>query len=365
MSQQKIEKRRRNKARDAVRESDRARTLARRSAFPEVIYVPNNAPGTLIDEVKRSIEKLIDSAALDKNLRKNLSAVRTGKYQRNPRKTDLSVRLGNLVYELLNVNFQSIHRMAYDIEFDVGQRNPKCLTVIFRALDAPTSRVFCSPKRYTVEFDGRPLIVAYSDHAIERIGERTVIAPGSYIDRGKTFAFPYRHQYFELVFLPNREPALKIWDYCNPDTFLGSIHAELLGPDIATGKVEGFPYFSIGGKLCYYLVGYCPATARADLPEYLVLKTLLLPGMENTPEFDRFVRSRRLDTKARMEFCKRVGRASFAGLQKSRDFDLIRLLHEFAPQVKAIGDEVFDYPRNSIVKLRMKDVLAIQKHLTQ
>lgn len=361
----KLEKRRLKKAKESQRRKQWELVLRNRTAFPEIIYQTNNASGLLVDEVKRVVAELIDSPRLNKQLRSDLNAVRCGTYRQAPNQTDLSIRLGSLIYQHLEVNFQAIHRMAYDIEFDVGRRNLKRVTVIFRALDSPASRLFCSPKRFSVELDCRSLVIAFHSHALERIGERTVVDPVSYADRGKTFAFPYRYKHFEFVNLANGQPAIKVWDFCNPSTFLGTIHTELLGPSVTSGKVAGFPFLALGGEVCYYLVGYCPVEEWPSLPGYLILKTLLLPGMENTPEFERYVRDRRPDTKARADFGKRVRRATYAGLEKDRDFDLIRLLNELVPQVKTFNNVVFDYPESSAVALGLKDFLTVQKYLTQ
>ena len=337
--------------------------LAKRNAFPEIVFESTGAPELLVDKVRHILRELVDSPNLEKSLRKDLERVRSGDYQRKPGERQLASRLGELVYNQLGEDFQAIHRMAYDIDFDTGSRNPKKLTVVFRCLEKVTNKIFCSPKRFLVDFQSQQLVVAFDRHAIEQIGTRTVVNPSSYADRGKSFAFAYSYQYFDFTQLANGDPAIRIWDFCNPEQFMGDVHAELLGPDVSAAKVGGFPFLAKSGKLCYYLVGYCPLKQYLDLPEYLVLKTLLVPGMDRTPEFSAYKRSRRPSTVDLMEFGKRAGRATYAGLRESRDMDWIRLLHEFEPQVKPIEDDVFDYPENSVIKLGTRDFLTLQKHL--
>ncbi|MGV3483345.1 MAG: hypothetical protein ACO1RT_02870 [Planctomycetaceae bacterium] len=364
MSQKKIDKRRRKKAKDELRHRERELLLARRRAFPEIVYETHGAPESLVTAVKSILAMLIESPKLDTKLRKDLNAVRDGSYRRKQNESDLSIRLGDLVYRNLDVDFQAIHRMRYDIEFDTGRRYPRRLALLVQSLDEVAPRIFCSPKRFVADFQGQQLVIAFNSHTIERIGQRTVVDPKLYADRGKTFAFTYRYRYFDFARLANGDPAIRIWDFCNPEQFLSDVHAELLGPDVSVAKVAGFPFIAVGGKLCYYLVGYCPVEQYPNLPGYLILKTLLLPGMEKTPEFSKYLRSRRPDTCERMEFGKRAGDATYAGLKQSRDFGWIRLLHEFEPQVKPIEGDVFDYPENSAVKLGLKDFLAIQRALS-
>lgn len=178
---------------------------------------------------------------------------------------------------------------------------------------------------------------------MQRIGERTVLDPDDYACRGQTFAIPNRCKFFEVIKLPNDEAAAKIWNWCDPSAFLGNFHAELLGPAATARQKAGWPYFEIGGELCYYLVGYCPIRFFDDLPGFAVLDSLWIPGMDNTPEFAAFVRDKKPDTVSRMNFSKRVSRTKYADLYEHRDFDLIREIHAYVPQVKVITEHVFDY----------------------
>lgn len=136
----------------------------------------------------------------------------------------------------------------------------------------------------------------------------------------------------------------RIWNWCDPSTFLGPLHAELLGSSATPRQIGGWPYIESGGTLCYYLVGYCPIQLSDKFPGYAVFNSLWLPGMQHTPEYDSIVSERRLDSVDRGKLDKRVSATMMKRLEKSRDFEAIRMLHQYAPQVKPIQAKVFGYP---------------------
>jgi len=345
--ERKSEKRRRKKTKQEDRSRQWAKQKQRRADFPDVIYLDEDStPEQLFDQVKSIISTLPTSAEFPRELRRALNDVKNGTKRRRkrvPLQDRLDMKLGSFVYSRLEKSFQTIYRLAHDVEFDVDVRNPRKITVQFRSLEQVCSRIFCSPRQHKLDLDGEQFIAAFRNHTIERIGERTVMNPDQYACRGQAFAIPYRCQYFDGIKLPNGQPAAKIWNWCDPTTFLGKLHAELLGPKATARQHNGWPYFEMNGELCYYLVGYCPIKRREDLPNYAVLESLWIPGMDKTPEFVQYTRQHRLDTVARMNLSKRVAKMTYARLFEHRDFDLIREFHKITPQVRTIKEEVYDY----------------------
>jgi hypothetical protein len=188
--------------------------------------------------------------------------------------------------------------------------------------------------------------VVFSSHALEQIEERAVIDSKRYVEKGFFFAIPYSYRRFELVKLPSGQDAIQIWNWCDPNMFLGKLFFELIGPGNAKmhRTSDGRILFIRDQEAFFYLVGYCPLDVHDKDANYVVCKTLLLPGMDNTPEHLAFLRSKKRDTIERAEFGKRVGKSTFKHLFQSKDFNVFRELHGYVPQVKPIPGEVFHYP---------------------
>jgi len=93
--------------------------------------------------------------------------------------------------------------------------------------------------------------------------------------------------------------------------------------------------------IAHYLVGYCPIREKELDSGYAILNTLLLPGMDHTPEASLLRTG--MPTVDRCKFDKRAGEQTIRNLSIKRDFSAIREYHAVIPQVRYIPDAVFGY----------------------
>jgi hypothetical protein len=91
----------------------------------------------------------------------------------------------------------------------------------------------------------------------------------------------------------------------------------------------------------HYLVGYCPIDERSMEKGVAVLNTLLLPGMDNTPEFQATQKG--MITTERVAFQQRVLSMTMKNLTDTKDFSLLREFHRHVPQVRMLKERVFRY----------------------
>lgn len=341
---EKVRKREQKRKLKQLRDHQYLVTTRHRSSFPEILYENADCCPPLSKETKEIVESLVGANQMPKKLRKDLEDVKLHGLKGDTQKgASLSIALGELIYDRIKISFHKYERMAFDLEVNVGGRKRNAITFSFHSLETVRPRLFCPPMRYRVEIIGENRIVAYRAHVLERLGERTVAKPDSYICRGQAFAIPYRCQYFDICSLPNGKPAARIWNWCDPTTFLGKFHRELLPSRVATIQRRHSLFYELDGEVCYYLVGYCPVRFFPDLPEYVIFDSLWIPGMDHTPEFATMTKKSKLDTVARCNLSKRASGLTYARLAESKDFDLIRQFHEITPQVRPIAERVFDY----------------------
>ncbi|MEX1027057.1 MAG: hypothetical protein WD049_03480, partial [Candidatus Paceibacterota bacterium] len=116
---------------------------------------------------------------------------------------------------------------------------------------------------------------------------------------------------------------------------------ELLGQDVRVNDTGGASFFESNEGRAHYLVGYCPINERAFSKGHAILNTLLLPGMDNTPEAAAMLAG--LETHERVAYQKQAERQSMRDLNTSKDFTVIRQYHQHVSQVRMIEQDVFDY----------------------
>ena len=163
---------------------------------------------------------------------------------------------------------------------------------------------------------------------MKRICERTVGNPTTYSGQGDAFAYLHSCVYFEPCSLPKSEFAFSVWEKCLPQFFAF---------EFARNVLEDLD----ASKNYYYRVGYCPAVVHDDL---LVATTLLTPGMDGTPEFEKVLRPDIRSVEQKKEVRKSVEQLTIRGLVEHRDFSMIKSFHNAGiPQVVAMDREVFKY----------------------
>lgn len=318
----------------------------KRCVFPMVV-VGSHFEGTekLVNEIGDAIKVLVDSGKIPEKLRQDLELMTAGDLKvDDSRLSDMNKEFGQLLYDHMQLSHQQLDRISYRFEVLIGMQNHWTITVLVHALTKIGPRLFCSPRKYQVNIDGQLRIAAYKYHTLEQIGNRVVHDPNDYDSRAMSFAIPFYTKYFELAELSNGQPCIKLWNTCDPLTFLGPVHGELLGSNVCFTIISGIPYFTIDGAICYYPLGYCPIHIDESEEKYVFLDSLWIPGMDKTPEWAAYKKKYKPETVGLANFSKNVYAHTYSGLVQNRDLHFIRELHEFVPQVRVIKEPVFDYP---------------------
>lgn len=346
MNDRKKREKKRRKKRDRLNDRHQfASKLEKRRNFP-MVSVGSQFEGmeNLANEIGDAIKILIDSDEIPQKLRKDLELMKAGEPKIGfKRRAEMSKEFGQILYDHMQLSHQQLDRITFRFEILIGIPNHWSITVLVHALAKIGTRLFCSPRKYHVDIDGKSRVVAYKYHALEQIGKRLIHDPNDYHARAMSFAIPFYTKYFETAELSNGQPCIKLWNTCDPMTFLGPVHGELLGSNACFTIISGMPYFTIDDAICYYLLGYCPIHID-ESEEYVVLDSLWIPGMDKTPEWAAYKKKHKPDTVGLAQFSKYVNAHTYTGLVQNRDLQYIRELHEFVPQVRMINEPVFDYP---------------------
>ena len=129
---------------------------------------------------------------------------------------------------------------------------------------------------------------------------------------------------YELTELPKNlinEKALSLFSECNEKDFTWRYVEELIGNKYNRKK-----------KYLFRL-GYSPVYIHED---YVVAKTILYPGMKDTPEYCKFKNSN-LNSDKKKILRKLFDKLSYKELTKSNDFTLVKWFHDQGiDQVKCV-----------------------------
>jgi hypothetical protein len=193
--------------------------------------------------------------------------------------------------------------------------------------------------------DVRELLIAFSEHAIERICERTVYDWRTFAGQGDAFAFLDNCVYFEDCTDARGEPSFVVYNSCAPHFNSWGYVEHVVGtPSSRTGDSSGDIDREVTGSRFYYRVGYCPVTIHGDLA---LATTLLFPGMsrqKGTPEGRLIERSGLPPVDIDRMKAGVEGQLSMKALADSGDFSLVKWFHDNGvPQVVRLNREVFKY----------------------
>jgi hypothetical protein len=134
----------------------------------------------------------------------------------------------------------------------------------------PYGILYHSSQKHAAHMNGEYVMVAWSAHARIRMRERLEGHNGNVITSQNIERHIEENTYFPLTRLPNGEPAIELWvDGCRPTKC----------PDLVRQATGG--EFKLGDQ-CKIKLGYCPLKIEKDM---LVVKSVLSPGMEGTPEW--------------------------------------------------------------------------------
>lgn len=185
---------------------------------------------------------------------------------------DAYLGMGQAIFDRLPRALVDAHLPYHTFDVVFGQPQPRRMKVRFRSLlwsTGPTGRVYHSRRRPTVRVGGRDLVVGFSDHAVHRVCERAAFDWRTYAESGHAFACLNDCVYFEDVSPRFGEPCFAFYGQCAAGYVGGALAEQVIGRPVA-------PRDSL-----YYRIGYCPSVITGG---FLKAKTLLLPGMERTPE---------------------------------------------------------------------------------
>ncbi len=177
---------------------------------------------------------------------------------------------------------------------------------------------YFSPYRPTLDIDGRRWVVAFSDHAVRQLCERMDPDWRTYTSLAYTFKAIYDKTYFELWQPPHKQPGIVIYEHCAPGFAAYSLASKIAGP------------LDPQRDYCYR-VGYCPAVLDSG---FIKAKTLLLPGMDGTPEYQLCLRSLATTVMGRKELRLKAGISPIRCLQETGECELLKMFHDKGiPQV--------------------------------
>ncbi len=233
--------------------------------------------------------------------------------------------LGEAVFARIPGPLIEAHLPYHTFEMRYGEPHLRRVRIQFRSLLRKFG-LYYSSYRPMVRVGGQDLVVGFSEHAVLRICERAAFDWRTYAGAGHAFSSMNDCVYYENVSHQFGRPCFAVYGRCVPDYAGGVLAEQVLGRPVTPG--EGL----------YYRIGYCPSvTVRG----FLKAKTLLLPGMESTPE-RRALEGARLPPTLRAAFGSSL-EAFFA--QGRLPADAISVLGWFhdngVPQVVPIAQPVF------------------------
>ncbi len=319
----------------------------------EIVEI-DDAPVAVRDAISKAIARVAVADELSGRKLEDLHlAYKVGFFNSEFGPLNWSMWLGELLHRELRETLPLSLVRRFDVHVSATNAPTSHLRLEFRCLKPLRDFCVCAPSEPTIELPSGTFRVAYSlrndDHFIKRLEERTAVAPESYCGKAMVFACLYRWQYFDPIVLHNGQHAARLWNWCDPAIACGALWKALLPVDFpVVTDIAGSKFFESDEGRAHYLVGYCPISEASVGRGYITLNTLLLPGMDDTPE-ERILK-RGLKTEVRCRFEKTAARQTARELNSTMDFSVIRQYHEHVPQVKLIKESVFDYSTPAVLR---------------
>jgi hypothetical protein len=258
---------------------------------------------------------------------------------------NLAIDIKNLLYKQLLELLPQTTLRHLGVQVAPLERVPSAIEIQVRSLEYVSPFKYRSPLRPTIKVDDKDLSVVYhlrdDDHFTRRLEERTVRDPSNPLCKDQVFGFLYYYCHFDLVSLPNGQLAARLWNWCDPDIPLSVFWGEILKDSCVVTGMDRMRFYCSDEGIAHYLVGYCPIDERSIEKGMAVLNTLLLPGMDNTPEFHAMVKGR--EGEETVAFQRNVLSMTMKNLTDTKDFSLLREFHRHVPQVRMIKEKVFRY----------------------
>lgn len=320
-SDRKREKQKERQRADAKKKyhADQRRLYAQK--FPEFVYHTNGAPPEFVRLVQQAIKKIDfrdpkmfsvwerDIYKLEKQHGPVVIRALIEETKDNPvARLNFICQLGHLVFSLIPQEELRRWIPHHDLQIIPGGREIK---VIFRSLQeakGPGGTIYYSRFKPRLNMDGERKIVAFSQHAIERVCERIVPRWYTYTGLGDAFAFFDQCIQFQRSDLPDGQLSFTFYDQCRKGFFTWKYVEEVLGEST---QDDGH---------YYRRVGYCPAVIEGD---FVKAKTLLFPGHKGTPEYP-LVWASDVSVAVKMQATD----MNAAWIEATQDFRLVKFFHQ-------------------------------------
>ena len=164
---------------------------------------------------------------------------------------------------------------------------------------------------------GAPHTVAFTPHAIRRLGERVAWSPTTYADLGDVFGIVRDCTHVTTVHLYPHQLALVLYGDCVPGFVSDRYPDEIL--DV---RQPHTPY--------RYRLGYCPLVQDGD---FWVATTLLPPGYKGTPEYTVLLKTA-LPPTLKDRMLHQCDDFTYHRICTTMDFSLLKWFHQHGvPQV--------------------------------
>jgi len=258
------------------------------------------------------------------------------------------VTLGQLLYNRLPARLiKPTH--CVDIVHGVGAAGRdlgiRCRSLLIRNVSRGPAYFSRWEPRMRFGTDKQERLVAFSEHALERICERTVYNWRDFGGHGDAFAFLDNCVYFEDCTDVRGEPSFVVYNSCVPHFASWAYAEHVLGrPAPSGGDAHANIATALTDHKLYYRVGYCPVSFHGDLA---LATTLLTPGMNRqrgTPEGQLIEKCGLPASEVERMKAQVEAQLSMKALVDSGDYSLIKWFHENGvPQVSTIDREVFRY----------------------
>ncbi|MBW4463607.1 MAG: hypothetical protein KME47_25695 [Nodosilinea sp. WJT8-NPBG4] len=190
---------------------------------------------------------------------------------------------------------------------------------------------FYSKLKPRIKIEGKKYIVAFTQHMIDRVYERTAIDQKNYTSLGDIFSLlaAYNPHHLELCTLNNGQPAISFWGPCGKPPFWHSHYIPYV-----LGKLVP------GGGDALFRLGYSPIVLHDD---FAVAKTLLYPGYKSTPEY-ALLQSSSFSKYEKEEMQNKSTNQDALRVVKDLDFSCIKWFHDNGiTQVKQSRHELFNH----------------------
>ena len=242
--------------------------------------------------------------------------------------TEPAVLMGNqILSELPSRVFQAYFPFS-DLNIIPGLPRDTTVLVEIRSLCTAKTKygtAYFSPYKPMLETKGGRAIVAFSDHAVRRICQRSVGSWETMLNLGYAFSVMHDTEYFEPW--KSRQG--------NEGFVVYKRYASLRPED---SKVETILGERDPKKPYFYRLGYCPAALDGG---FLRAKTLLLPGMRGTPEYEHVLRRLMTSHAKRTELERQVQNLGASKFEDPDYLDLMKRFHDSGiPQVVSFDHDI-------------------------